>query len=134
MGKISVTAFVLLVGLLLTGCQKTVSVAQQKAPDPALSIIGLNVDASLVSRNLGALTLTNNFDTCVALGAGKNCVLSPKIIDSHNVQLTLTVESKTAKGKVQDLAITQVITALGKPFEVAVGGFNFSLTPNLASE
>jgi hypothetical protein len=132
MGKISVAAFVLLAGLLLTGCQKTVS--QQKAPDPGLSIIGLNIDTNLVSRNLGEVTLTNNFDTCVALGAGKNCVLSPKMIDSKNVQLTLTVESKTPKGRVHDLAITQVVTALGKPFEVAVGEFNFSLTPNLATE
>ena len=61
-------------------------------------------------------------------------LLTPILIDSHKVQLTLAVESKNANGKIHDLSITQVITRSGKPFEVAVGGFSFSLTPNVTSE
>ena len=82
--------------------------------------------------DLGEISLTNHYETCVLLGAGKDCILTPKMIDSHTVQLTVKVESKTAAGKTHDLSITQVITPSGKPFEVAVGGLSLSLTPNVS--
>jgi hypothetical protein len=84
--------------------------------------------------NLGAVSLTNHYETCVQLGAGQACILTPKMLDSHNVQLTVAVESKTALGKIHDLSVTQVITRSGRPFEVAVGNFNLSLTPNVITE
>jgi hypothetical protein len=56
------------------------------------------------------------------------------MIDKNNVQITVTVESKKPNGKIQDLSITQVTTKEGQPFEVAVGDFNFSFTPNVTSE
>jgi hypothetical protein len=85
-------------------------------------------------RDLGVISLTNHYETCVSLGAGKDCILTPKMLDSRNVQLTLAVESKTAAGKIHDLSVTQIVTASGKPFEVAVGDFSLSLTPNVTSE
>jgi hypothetical protein len=88
----------------------------------------------LSNCDLGMVNLTNHFETCVLLGPGRDCVLTPNMIDSKNVQLTVTVESKKPNGKIHDLSVTQVVTKLGKPFEVAVGNFNFSLTPNMASE
>jgi hypothetical protein len=88
----------------------------------------------LSNCDLGAVDLTNRQETCVSLGAGKDCVLTPNMIDGHNVQLTVTVESRNAKGRIHDLSITQVVTKSGKPFEVAVGSFSFSLTPNVSSE
>lgn len=132
MGKITAAVMVMLAGLFLAGCDKTIS--RQKPAGPGISAIGDPGNTNLVSRDLGALMLTNNYETSVALGSGKHCILTPKLIDSHNVQLTVTVESRNTKGKIQDLSITQVITRLGKPFEVAVGSFSFSLTPNLAAE
>ena len=84
--------------------------------------------------DLGAVSLTNHYETCVQLGAGKDCLLTPNMIDSRNVQLTVTVESRNAKGKIHDLSVTQVVTKPGKQFEVAVGSFSFSLTPNVSSE
>jgi hypothetical protein len=132
MEKISAAVILLLAGLLLTGCHKTV--AQQTAPATGITISGDKAQSLLTSLNLGAVNLTNHYDTCVPLGAGKDCVLTPNMIDSHNVQLTLAVESKTAKGKVHDLSITQVVARSGKSFEVAVGDFNFSLTPNVTSD
>src|SRR5208283_3228165 len=110
---------VLLAGLLLTGCHK--NAPQQKTSSPGISA-NTGSDKTVtntISRDLGAVTLTNHFETCVKLGAGKNCVLTPKIIDSHNVQITVAVESKTASGKTHDLSVTQVVTRAGKPFEVA---------------
>ena len=96
---------------------------------------GTNAAGELVSNcNLGNVTLTNHSDTYVSLGNGKNCVLTPNVVDSRDVQLTLTVESKTNQGKVHDLSVAQVVTRSGQEVEVAVGNYNFSLTPNLSSE
>jgi hypothetical protein len=139
-------ALALLAGFLLTGCHdagrqaskssqpKQTSSAQAAAPSGPIDTLGGGVEPAAVSRDLGAVTLTNHQETCVALGAGQSCRLTPKMIDRHNVQLTLAVESKSPKGKIHDLSITQVVTATGKPFEVAVGGFSFSLTPNVVAE
>jgi hypothetical protein len=91
-------------------------------------------NTNLLSRDLGTLTLTNDFDTCVPLGLGKDCVLSPKLVDHHNVQLTVAVESKDGQGKIHDFYMTQIVTPVGQPSEVAVGNFSFSLTPTMAPE
>ena len=88
----------------------------------------------LCNRDLGILTLTNGQDRCISLPGGANCRLTPNMIDRHDVQLTLTVESKQSNGKLHDLCITQVITRSGEPFVLTVGDYNFSLTPNVISE
>jgi len=94
--------------------------------------VATNSDGLAMSGcDLGAVSLTNHYETCVSLGKGKQCILTPKVIDSRNVQLTVAVETKGAKGKIHDLAVTEVAARLGKPLEVAVGGFSFSLTPNM---
>jgi hypothetical protein len=129
--------FVLMAGLLLAGCHKPAPEQQASVPAPAPTsgITGLTVkDGPLVAHDLGAVMLTNHCETHVSLGPGKDCVLTPNVIDSHNVQITLTVESKKPNGKIHDLTITQVVTKSGQPFEVAVGAFSFSLTPNVAPD
>lgn len=103
----------------------------------ALNTVGSNASSHLAAIkptgcDLGEISLTNHHETCVLLGAGKDCVLTPKMIDGHTVQLTVRVESKTAAGKTHDLSVTQVVTPAGKPFELAVGGLNLSLTPNVS--
>lgn len=94
-----------------------------------------NTDGTKLSDcDLGTVALTNHYETCVSLSKDKDCLLEPSLIDNRSVQLTVTVETKNAKGKVHDMSITQVIARLGKPLEVAVGGFSFSFTPNMASD
>ena len=134
--KYAAAVAALLAGLLLTGCHKNASVPQQKTSSPGISANAGSgkTETNTISRNLGAVTLTNHFETCVKFGAGKDCVFTPKMIDSHNVQITVAVESKTVSGKTHDLSVTQVVTRVGKPFEVAVGDFSLSLTPNIAAE
>ena len=127
--KITFAVTALLAGLVVTGCQK--SSPQQKSPASGLSACAAT---NSVSRDLGAVTLTNHYETCVNLGSGQDCILTPRMIDNHNVQLTLAVESKTATGKTHDLSVTQVVTREGKPLEVAVGDYSFSLTPKVTSE
>jgi len=110
--------------------------AHTTAARPAVeSGVTTNTEGIKLSNcDLGEISLTNHYETYVSLGNGKDCLLTPKMIDKDNVQLTLTVESKNANGKLHDLSITQVVTRSGKSFEVAVGEFSFSLTPNVISE
>jgi hypothetical protein len=56
------------------------------------------------------------------------------MLDKNNVQITLSVESKTAEGLTKDLSVTQVVARSGKPLEVAVGDFNLTLTPRVNLE
>jgi hypothetical protein len=99
------------------------------------SEVSTNADGVLLSDcDLGDVSLTNHFETSVSLGKGKDCILTPKLIDRHNVSLTLAVETKGANGRVHDLSITEVVARIGKPLDVAVGGFSFSLTPKMDTE
>jgi hypothetical protein len=116
--------------------EKTGAKTEAKASTTAGTVIrqGVTTNAAgfkISNCDLGTVSLTNHAETCVLLGPGKDCLLKPNIIDSHNVQLTVTVESMKPNGKIHDLAITQVVTKSGEPFEVAVGDFNFSLTPHV---
>ncbi len=140
-GKIS-ALLGLLAGLLLAGCQKAATPQSHAsrpnspaapAAEPSANSLDAKPEMNIAAQDLGEVTLTNHLETCVQLGAGRNCVLTPKVIDSHNVQITLAVESKTAKGKIHDLSITQVVARSGKPLEVAVGSFSFSMTPNVVT-
>lgn len=88
----------------------------------------------LCNRDLGELSLTNRFETRVALGNGRECLLTPEMVDRHTVQLTVTLRSKASNGLLHELAITQVVTPTGKPFDVMVGDFDFSLTPKVTSQ
>ena len=83
------------------------------------------------ANDLFTAPLTNHYETCVQLGGGKNCLLTPKMLDKHNVQITMAIESKSAAGKTQDLSVTQVVTRTDRPLEVAVGDFALSFTPHL---
>jgi hypothetical protein len=126
--QITTALTVFVVGLMPASCHK--ATAQKKSAPSSAAVSGTNS----TMRDLGEVTLTNHFETCVQLGAGKDFILRPRMLDGRNIQLTLSLESKTNSGKMHDLSVTQVITRSGKPMEVAVGDFNFSLTPKLSSE
>jgi hypothetical protein len=132
--KFAAAMVVLLAGLLVTGCHKNAPLQKASPPGISANAASGTAQTNAVSRDLGAVTLTNHFETCVRLGAGKDCVLTPRMIDSRNVQITVAVESKTAAGKTHDLSVTQVVTRAGRQFEVAVGDFSLSLTPNIIPE
>ena len=82
---------------------------------------------------MGEVTLTNHYETVVKISNGKNCTLVPHIIDSHNVELTLSLESRNAAGKTHELAVTQVAAHSGKLMEVALGGMQLTFTPKLVT-
>ena len=87
-----------------------------------------------VRDRLLAIAAPGPADVCVDLGAGKSCTFKPTLLDHSNLQLTMAVESKNAAGKTEGLSVVQIVTKSGKPFEVAVGDMNFTLTPKLQSE
>jgi hypothetical protein len=132
MGKFSIAAAGLLAMWLLTGCNKLALLGHMNSG--AVATHGDHSQTNLVVMDLGVLNLTNNEETSVSIGTGRACMIAPRMIDRKNMQLTLTVESKNTRGKIMDLSITQGLAASGKPFEAAVGGFNFSLTPRIATE
>jgi hypothetical protein len=96
-------------------------------PNPAVS-------TPSSAKDLGELTLTNRYETCINLGAGRSCTITPKLLDRNSLQLTMALQSKQANGKTAGLIITQVITRPGQPFEVAVGDIDITLTPEIVQE
>jgi len=115
----------LLLGLLPSSCTKARIATTQPVSAAAIA------SQSTTNKNLGELSLTNHYETCVNLGAGKSCTIKPTLLDRSNLQLTMAVESKNTNGATRDLSVVQVVTKAGKPFEVAVGNMNISLTPLL---
>jgi hypothetical protein len=128
---------VFVTGLVPMSCHTT---AATKKSSPSATVAGANsgagsaTNAPTMQHDLGQISLTNQIETCVNLGSGQACVLKPKQVDSKTYQLTLSVQSKTQGGKLQDLSVAQVTTKSGAPLEVAVGDFQISLTPNMVRE
>jgi hypothetical protein len=127
--KIFTAVLAIATGLLPSSCTKVKSAKAQHAATAAAT-----ASLSTTNKNLGELALTNHYETCVDLGAGKSCTFKPTLLDHSNLQLTMAVESKNAAGKTEGLSIVQFVTKSGKPFEVAVGDMNFTLTPKLQNE
>ncbi len=117
---------VALLGLLPSSCTAAKKTSAQGSP------AGEIVSVSATNKNLGELSLTNHFETCVNLGAGKSCTIKPTLLGRSNLQLIMSLQSKNSGGKTTDLSVVQVVTKTGKPFEVAVGNMNLTLTPLLA--
>ena len=141
--NIATAVSIFLAGLVPTSCHQTSP--QQKTPAPAQGTVAVAATSSpageihpvatdTVLHNLGDVALTNHLETCVQLGGGKNCIVSPRMLDSHNVQITFSLECRTNAGKIRELSVGQVVTTSGKSVEIALGNFNLTLTPRMAVE
>lgn len=127
--KLFTALMVILTGLLPSSCTKAKNpTAQQHTPIVTIA----TSSESFTNKNLGELELTNHYETCVNLGAGKSCTIKPILLGRNNLQLTMSLESKNASGGLSGLNVVQVITKAGQSFEVAVGDMNLTLTPKLA--
>jgi hypothetical protein len=123
---------IFLTGLLPASCHK--QPPQQAATTPAVLAAGATNTVNSSNRNLGEISLTNRNETCLQLATGESCTLTPKLLDKHNVQITLAIESKNDYGETHGLAVTQVVGQSGKPLEVAVGDLNLTFTPRVSQE
>lgn len=137
--------FLTLCLLLMTGCKYEATFfhrdteAKSDAKGNSTPIIDGSVTTNaagfkLANCALGSVWMTNKFETCLPLGKGRNCHLTPVMIDSHTVQLTVTIDAKTANGKIRELSIAEVSAPVGKPVGLAVGDFKFSLTPEVVTQ
>lgn len=130
--NIATVVSVFLAGLVPASCQKTSP--QTKAPAAIQTVVAATGTTNTILHDLGEVSLTNHYETCVKLGGGKDCILSPKMIDKGNVEITFALESKTKTGKIHDLSVAQVVTRSGKQVDIALGDFNLSLTPRMVTE
>jgi hypothetical protein len=143
--KIFTAVLAILTGFLPSSCSKVKNASAQKSHAP-VAAQNLNqtphsptnqivTSAELsTNKNLGELALTNHYETCINLGSGKSCTFKPTLLDHSNLQLTMSIESKNAAGKTEGLSVVQIVTKSGKPFEVAAGDMNFTVTPKLQGE
>jgi len=130
--KFFTAVMVILTGLLPSSCTKSKGPAAQH-PAKALEVSTASKNTSN-NKNLGELELTNHYETCIQLGAGKSCTIKPNLIDRKDVQLTMALQAKSPDGKIAGLSVVQVTARPGQSFEVAVGDMNLTLTPRLADE
>ena len=135
--KLFTAALVAVTGFLPSSCTKAKSSAVAQHPPGATAANApatQSGNSESTTRNLGELDLTNHYETLVNLGAGRSCTIRPTAINHSNLQLTMSVESKSPNGDTRDLSVVQVMAKAGKPFEVAVGDMNLTLTPKLAGD
>jgi hypothetical protein len=108
----------------LFGCSKTTTPAAAKTPAAAQPKV----------KDLGVLAMTNDYETCVSFGPGKDCRIIPKVLGRDSVQLTITIESKGPNGQTSGLSVVQVTGSTSKPFDLSVGGMDYTFTPQIAAE
>jgi len=110
----------------LFGCSKSAAPASAAGSAP--------VAAQSKIKDLGVLPMTNNYETCVSFDAERDCRIVPKLLDRKNIQLTLIIESKGPNGRTAGLSVVQVVGDARKPFEVSVGGTDYTFTPQIVAE
>jgi hypothetical protein len=135
---IAVIAAISLSGLMPSSCSKIFSAKEAKTRAPSSNSAAAHpgpadsIPAS--TKNLGELALTNRYETCVNLGAGRSCTITPKLLDRDSLQLTLALQSRQANGKMAGFIVTQVVARPGKPFEVAMGDMDITITPEIVQK
>ena len=123
---------VALAGMMPSSCTKVKNSAAQSPTAQQVAGAREIISMSETNKNLGDLSLTNHFETCVDLGSGRSCTIKPTLMGHNNLQLTMAVESKNADGKIQDLSVVRVLAKAGKTFDVAVGDMNLTFTPMMS--
>jgi hypothetical protein len=108
----------------LFGCSKSAAPAAASTAPAAQS----------KTKDLGVVSMTNNYETCLSFGAGKDCIIIPKVLDRNNLQLTLTLESKKPNGQISGLSVVQMTGSQQKPFEISIGGTDFTFTPQIVAQ
>ena len=129
LSHIAVIAAISLGGLVPSSCSKT------PAAQPHAAAVGTNAAAaSSKIKDLGVIQLTNHYETEIALGPGKNCTITPQLLDRRNLQLTLSFDSKSPDGKPTGLCVTRVVAQPNQPFDITVNDVDLTFTPRLVTE
>lgn len=83
------------------------------------------------SKNLGTLSLRNNYQTVVNLGQGRTFVVLPKLLERDQVQLTLSLQVKQTNQITPGIEVHQISTRLGTPQDVTIGDVEVVFTPQI---
>lgn len=126
LSHIAVIAAISLSGLLPSSCSKTP--ASPQSTHAAVKTVAVTHSNS---KDLGVIQLTNRYETEIDLGKGKSCTITPRLLDRHELQLTLSFGSKNAEGRPNGLCVTRVVAEAGKPFDITVNDTNLTFTPRL---
>ena len=116
-------------GVLLTACQKkpvgqTLHAAEMNhSSDP--------VKSPLDKKDLGVLPLANHISTTINLGKNQECTITPTLLKSGNLQITLAMETTGPDGRPQGMNVACVLAKPGEPFSVSIGDMNLAFTPQL---
>jgi hypothetical protein len=121
-GILAVMAISSLAGLF--GCNKP-------AAPVSTALAGATAQSKI--KDLGILQMTNNYETCLKFGTNRDARIIPRMLDRHNIQITLTVESKAPGGKVAGLSVVQMTGSAGQPFQISIGDTDFSFTPQVVA-
>jgi hypothetical protein len=111
----------------LFGCSKTTPPASTAKP-------AQTVQADSKIKDLGVLTMTNHLETFVKVGKDKDCRIVPNMMGRKDIELTLTLESKSAKGVTSGLSVVRLTGKPQSQFEVTIGDTDITFTPQIASE
>jgi hypothetical protein len=123
LSNIAVIAAISLSGLWPSSCSKAPSQQRTQAAGTNAAAIPSK------TKELGVIQLTNHYETQIDLGKGQSCPITPRLLDRHNLQLTLSFGTKNAAGKPMGLCVTRVVAEPDKPFEITVNDVDLSFTP-----
>ena len=126
LSHIAVIAVISLSGLLPSSCTKTPA-SPQHAQAPATNAVAI----SSKTKDLGVIQLTNHYETEIDLGKGESCTITPRLLDRHELQLTLSFGTKNAVGRPTGLCVTRVTAQPDRPFDVTVNDVALTFTPRL---
>lgn len=106
-----------------------------KAAPPTTAGKGAPTTAQSTVKDLGILQMTNECETCIRMGAGKDFRLVPKVLGRKDIEITVTYESKKPDGTTAGLSVVQLQGTGEKPFEVSIGtNTDFTFIPQVAAE
>ena len=103
----------------------TVEVDTNAPPPPPVQVTSRTTD-------LGVVQLTDRYETRIDLTNGKSCTITPRLIDSKHLRLTMSLQSKSANGLTTDLKVVTVVARPDEQFQMDFGNMDFVLTPQMA--
>jgi len=120
---ITVLAIAILTALT-AGCSK--SSPPQQASDAS--------SASAPTKDLGVVELSDATQSRVDLGAGRECIITPRVVSDNAMQIEIAVEVKDAAGNPKRLGSSRVTALAGQPFSISVGDTTIAMTPKIKAK
>ena len=97
--------------------------------------IGCSKSASQpLRKDLGVVEFSDATPSRFDLGAGKECVITPRFVSNNAVELQMSVEAKNRAGASTRVGFSLLTVQSGQQFAVSVGGTIISMTPKIKAK